>query len=108
MFQFCCQLFLTVLQSHTQYLGYTRICLPGSRILNDSRDLAVTTVSGRLVYGSVIRIGNNFFLRFSLALCVNNFRECPLFPVLCNISLFKKDLVQIRHNCCVDFYHVSF
>ena len=59
-----------------------------SRVLNDSRDLAVTTVSGRLFHGSVIRIGNNFFLKFSLALCVNSFRECPLFPVLCDISLF--------------------
>ena len=51
-----------------------------SRVLSDSRDLAVTTVSGRLFHGSVIRIGNKNILRFSLALCVNNFRECPLFP----------------------------
>ena len=35
-----------------------------------------------------IRIRNICFLRFSLALCVNSFRECPLFPVLCDISLF--------------------
>ena len=33
-----------------------------SRVLNDSRDLAVTTVSGRRFHGLVIRIGNNFFL----------------------------------------------
>ena len=39
-------------------------------------------------HGSVIRIGNIFFLKFSLALCVKSFRECPLFPVLCDISLF--------------------
>ena len=39
-----------------------------SCVLNDSRDLAVTTVSGRLFHGSVIR--NIFFLRFSLAFCV--------------------------------------
>ena len=32
-----------------------------SRVLNDSRDLAVTTVSGRLSHGSVIRIGNTSF-----------------------------------------------
>ena len=62
-----------------------------SQVLNDYRDLVVTTISGRLFYGSVTRIGNTFFLRFSLALCVNNFRECPLFPVLfCDISLFLK------------------
>ena len=58
-----------------------------SLVLNDFfLDFAVTTVSGRLFHGSVIRIGNTFFLRFSLALCVNSFRECPLFPVLCDIS----------------------
>ena len=38
-------------------------------VLIDSRDLAVTTVSGRLFHGSVILIGNELFLRFSLALC---------------------------------------
>ena len=60
-----------------------------SRVLNEFRDFAVTTVSGRLFHGSVIRIGNTFFLKFSLALCVNSFKEyCPLFPVLCDISLF--------------------
>ena len=59
-----------------------------SHVLNDSRDLAVTTVSGRLFHGSVIRIGNTFFLKFSLALCVKIFREYPLFPVLCDTSLF--------------------
>ena len=59
-----------------------------SSVLNEFRDFAVTTVSGRLFHGSVIRIGNTFFLKFSLALCVNSFRECPLFPVLCDISLF--------------------
>ena len=40
-----------------------------NRVLNDSRDLAVTTVSGRLFHGSVIRIGNTSFLMFSLVLC---------------------------------------
>ena len=55
-----------------------------SRVLNEFRDFAVTTI----FYGSVIRIGNTCFLKFSLALCVNSFRECPLFPVLCDISLF--------------------
>ena len=35
-----------------------------SRDLNDSRDLAVTTLSGRLFHGSVIRIGNTFVLGF--------------------------------------------
>ena len=61
-----------------------------SHVLNEFRDFAVTTmsISGRLFHGSVIRIGNTFFLKFSLALCVNSFRECPLFPVLCGISLF--------------------
>ena len=59
-----------------------------SLVLNEFRDFAVTTVSGRLFHGSVIRIGNTFFLKFSLALCVNSFRECPLFPVLCDISFF--------------------
>ena len=34
----------------------------------------------------------HFFLRFILALCENNFRECPLFPVLCDISLFLKKI----------------
>ena len=29
-----------------------------------------------------------FSQRFSLALCVNNCIECPLCPVLCDISLF--------------------
>ena len=54
-------------------------------------DLAVTTVSGGLFHGSVIRIGDTyFFLRFSLALCMNTFRECPLFRVLCDISFFLK------------------
>ena len=48
------------------------------RVLNNSRVLAVTTVSGRLFHGSVVRIGNTFFLKFSLALCVNSFRECPV------------------------------
>ena len=33
-----------------------------SRVLNEFRDFAVTTVSGRLFHGSVIRIGNIFFL----------------------------------------------
>ena len=33
-----------------------------SRVLNEFRDFAVTTVSGRLFHGSVIRIGNTFFL----------------------------------------------
>ena len=41
----------------------------------------------------VTRMGNIFFLRFSLAVCVNNFRECPLFPVLCDISLCLKIFV---------------
>ena len=59
-----------------------------SRVLNEFRYFAVTTVSGRLFHGSVIQIGNTFFLKFSLALCVNSFREWPLFPVLCDISLF--------------------
>ena len=31
-----------------------------SRVLNEFRDFAVTTVSGRLFHGSVIRIGNTF------------------------------------------------
>ena len=31
-----------------------------SRVLNDSRDLAVTTVSARLFHGLVTRIGNTF------------------------------------------------
>ena len=61
-----------------------------SRVLNDSRDLAVITASERLIHGSVIQIGNTFFLRFSLTLCVKFFRECLLFPVLCDISLFLK------------------
>ena len=43
-----------------------------SRVLNEFRDFAVTTVSGRLFHGSVIRIGNTFFLKFNLALCVNS------------------------------------
>ena len=59
-----------------------------SQVLNEFRDFAVTTVSGRLFHGSVIRMGKTFFLKFSLALCVNSFRECPLFPVLCDIALF--------------------
>ena len=59
-----------------------------SRVLNEFRDFALTTVSGRLFHGSVIRIGNKWFLKFSLALCLISFRECPLFPVLCDISLF--------------------
>ena len=50
-----------------------------SRVLNDSRDLAVTTVSGKLFHGSVILIGNNCFLKLSLGLCVNNFRELTSF-----------------------------
>ena len=33
-----------------------------SRVLNEFRDFAVTTVSGRLFHGSVIQIGNTFFL----------------------------------------------
>ena len=61
-----------------------------SRVLNDCRDLAVTTVSERLFHGSVIEIGNNFFLRFSLALSVNSFRECPVCSSV-DISLFLKD-----------------
>ena len=32
-----------------------------SRVLNEFRDVAVTTVSGRLFHGSVIRIGNSLF-----------------------------------------------
>jgi len=72
-------------KSHTISWLYQNL---SSRVLNDSRDLAVTTVSGRLFHGSVIRNGNTFVLRFSLALCVNSFRECHLFPVLCDISLF--------------------
>ena len=48
------------------------------RVFNDSRVLAVTTVSRRLFHGPVIRIGNTFFLKFSLALCVNSFKECPV------------------------------
>ena len=56
-----------------------------SRILNEFRDSAVTTVSGRLFHGSVIRIGNTFFLKFSLALCVNSFGECPHIYVYYNI-----------------------
>ena len=59
-----------------------------SRVLNEFGDFGVTTMSGRLFHGLVIPIGNTFFLKFSLALCVNSFRECPLFPVLCDISLF--------------------
>ena len=39
-----------------------------SRVVNEFRDFAVTTVSGRLFHGSVIRIRNTFFLTFSLAL----------------------------------------
>ena len=35
-----------------------------SSVLNEFRDLAVTTVSGRLFHGSVILIGNTFFLKF--------------------------------------------
>ena len=66
-----------------------------SRVLNEFRDFAVTTVSGRLFHGSVIRIGNTFFLKFSLALCMNSFRKCPLFPVLC-VHCFSTDVVQIR------------
>ena len=47
-----------------------------SRVLNEIRDFAVFfAVSGRLFHGSVIRIGNTFSLKFSLALCVNNFRD---------------------------------
>ena len=33
-----------------------------NRVLNDSRDLVVTTLSGRLFHGSLIQIGNTFFL----------------------------------------------
>ena len=33
-----------------------------SHVINEFRDFAVTTVSGRLFHGSVIRIGNTFFL----------------------------------------------
>ena len=76
-----------------------------SRVLNDSRDLAVTTVSGRLFHGSVIRVGNTFFLTFSLALYVNNFTECPLFFVI--YHCFSTYLVQIRgYKCCVLFYRL--
>ena len=32
-----------------------------SRVLKDYRDLTVTTVSGRLFHGSVIRIENTFY-----------------------------------------------
>ena len=71
---------LYTISCHSWYLS--------SRVLNEFRDFAVTTVSGRLFHGSVIRIGNTFFRKFRLALCVNSFRECPLFPVLCDISLF--------------------
>ena len=61
-----------------------------SCVLNEFRDFAVTTVS-------IPWFGNSnwkyiFFLKFSLALCVNNFRECPLFPVLCDISLFFQQI----------------
>ena len=43
-----------------------------SRVLNEFRYFAVTTVSGTggLFHGSVIRIGNAFFLKFNLALFV--------------------------------------
>ena len=33
-----------------------------SCVLNEFREFAVTTISGRLFHGSVIRIGNTFFL----------------------------------------------
>ena len=88
---------------------YQNLC---SRVLNEFRDFAVTTVSGRLFHGSVIRIGNTFFLKFSLALCVNSFRECPLFPVLCDISLFFQQMwyrfvvINVVYYF-IDFYHVS-
>ena len=78
-----------------------------SRVLNEFRDFAVTTVSGRLFHGSVIRIGNTCFLKFSLALCVNSFRECPLFLFFVISHCFSTDLVQIRgHKCCVLFYRL--
>ena len=32
-----------------------------SRVLNEFRDFAVTTMSGRLFHGSVFRIGNKYF-----------------------------------------------
>ena len=51
-----------------------------SRVLNEFRDFGVTTVSGRLFHGSVIRIGNTFFLRFVVIYVVYSF---------------------------IDFYHVS-
>ena len=71
-----------------------------SHVLNEFRDLAVTTVSGRLFHGSVIRIGNTFFLKFNLALCVNSFRECPLFPLYC-IVLYCIVLYCIVLYCIV-------
>ena len=84
--------------------SYTISWLPlnwSSLVLNEFRDFAVTTVSGRLFHGSVIRIGNTFFLKFSLALCV----LCFLFFVISHC--FSTDLVQIRgHKCCVLFYRL--
>ena len=59
-----------------------------SRVLNEFRDFAVTTVSWRQFHGSVIRIGNTFFLKFNLALCVNSFRECYVIELF---SCYKKE-----------------
>ena len=63
-----------------------------SWVLNDSSDFADATVSGRLFHCLINLIGDTFFNRFSLALWVDILRECPLFPVPCDILLFHKKL----------------
>ena len=54
-----------------------------SRGLNDSRELVIITVSGRLLHGSVTRIINTFSLGLAWL-----FGECSLFRVICVIALF--------------------